>query len=467
MSSASQSISDSIAQESQSKRRRIAHSLWPRARLVAEILYREIDRDRLFTQASALTYKTLFSLLPIFVLSLLILSTISTGGGKNALDAAVKQMLFEQLGIDKIPITDENGRPMIDPVTHQEVTLRSFTEKIIDKAQQSVTTPATGLVAFAVLLYGAITLMIVIESTFNQIYGAIKPRSWPRRIMLYWCVLTLGPIGVSVSIVLGRSAYSTASSHVGAGWFLSAANVITGFAVSWLLVLLLFKLIPDTRVNWRPAALGSFLAALAWEIGKWAMGLYVNRALRNSWYGSIALLPLFMLWIYMTWSVVLLGLEFTYLQQYWPMLKRRFFFTRGAGKGMVMLSDIRWVLPLGALLYKRFQAGKAITVEEAADLLMLPNDVTGELLLCLEQAGLVHSLGARSGGYTLARPAESITAHDLLSAARSISQVPPEIVKSAASDSHVRTFAQSAAVRELEEVEAAWARTRTLAQLAS
>src|SRR3954466_5775707 len=109
MSTAPETVADTIVQESRKKRLRIAGSLWPRARLIGEILYHQIDRDRLFTQSAALTYKTLFSLLPIFVLSLLVLSTISAGGGKNALDTAVKQMLFEQLAINDLKMTDDAG----------------------------------------------------------------------------------------------------------------------------------------------------------------------------------------------------------------------------------------------------------------------------------------------------------------------------------------------------------------------
>src|ERR1043165_8346593 len=104
-----ESVTETIVEESRHKRRRIAASLWPRARLLGEILYHQLERDHVFTQAAALTYKTLFSLLPIFVLSLLILSTISSGGGKNALDTTVKNMLFEQMGVAQIPIKNNQG----------------------------------------------------------------------------------------------------------------------------------------------------------------------------------------------------------------------------------------------------------------------------------------------------------------------------------------------------------------------
>src|SRR4051794_41326129 len=114
MSSTTETIDNSSAAEVRQKRRRIGGSIWPRARLLGEILYQQIDRDRVFTQASALTYKTLFSLLPIFVLSLLVLHSMSAGGGKNALDVGVRDMLFNQLAIDKLSITDGSGQKILD-----------------------------------------------------------------------------------------------------------------------------------------------------------------------------------------------------------------------------------------------------------------------------------------------------------------------------------------------------------------
>ncbi len=485
-----ETVAATLIEESRRKRKRIAGSLWPRARLTGEILYHQVGRDRLFMQASALTYKTLFSLLPIFVLSLLVLSMISAGNGKDALDATVKATLFEQLGIDRMTIGEggeaseqgvaarapgtqgEGGDATTEPGGGSEgattragkVSLASFLEPLIETAKKSVTNKGTGLIALGILLYGAISLMIVIEGTFNQIFGSVKARTWLRRLTLYWCVLTLGPLGVAASITLGNSAYHVATTGAGisgSSWVISTMQMVSAFAVSWLVILLLYKLIPDTHVKWRPAIIGAFVAAISWEIGKWAFGMYVQRAVRNSWYGSLALLPLFMFWIYITWSVVLIGLELTYVQQYWPMLKRRFFFLRAGGAGTTMVSDLRWVLSLGAYLYRQFKLGKMTEVHEAAEALMLPNDIVEVLLEGLECSGLVHEV--RPGAYALARPPESITAHDLLVAARGLCQVPPELMKEA---SHATTYRVSEAVKSLEELENSWAKVHALPALA-
>lgn len=481
---------------------------WRKLKLIGEIVYHEMVEDRLFTQAAALTYKTLFSLLPVFVLSLLILSKISGVDGVP-LDKQFKNEIYSQLKIDTMTITEDATPAPAVPVSTEEqptsapeaassqdgsepaelvattpatmpssqsqpatrtVKMTDITDRIINNGLAAVTNPATGLIAFGILLYGAISLMLVIETTFNQMFGSGNTRSWGRRIMLYWCVLTLGPIGVGASLALGGVAAKVADGYSGnaLGWIFSIASFLSGYVISWILFVLLYKLIPQTRVNWRHAAMGAAVAGIAWEIGKTAFGLYIKHALKGSWYGSMAVLPLFMFWIYISWSIVLMGLELTYVQQYWRRMKRRYLFLRARKEGMggfgdsVLMSDIRWVLSLAIMMYRRFKEGKTTGVEEAAEALMLPNDVTGAMLTAMEREGLVVCTAEAGSRYTLARPAENITAFDLLNSMRSVSEIPAELIKEREKDA-----AASGAMREFQELETNWAKKRTLAELAS
>ncbi len=483
-------VAEAATKSVRKKRRLVASSWWPRARLFVEIMRHRIDEEETFEQAAALTYKTLFSLIPVFVLSLLVLSAISASPAdrkppapapmvrapddvapppavpdpstrpadvdNTALDVTVRRLVFNQLALDKFPLTTNDGQPVRD-ATGKEVMLSDFITPLLDRARAAVTSKLTGLVALAILAYGAISLMIVIEGAFNQIYGSVKARSWPRRLMLYWCVLTLGPICIGASIALGQAASSTAQSLAPLAMLISPAQAASAFAISWLLIFLLFKLVPDTQVNWRSAGLGSLVAALLWEIGKWGFGLYVEHSVKGSWYGSLGLIPLFMLWIYLTWTMVLLGLHVAYIHQYYPMLKRQFFYTRQCA---VQISDIRWVFALGILLYRHFRQGKPLRGPEAAEQLLLPNDVTLELLEGLRTAGIVHEVHA--GGYALARPPETITALDLLSAARNLCQLPPELVN----DQARPLPTHSAAMASFDRLENNWAKSHTLPALA-
>jgi membrane protein len=266
-------------------------------------------------------------------------------------------------------------------------------------------------------------------------------------------------VGIAASIVLAQHASATAQSLAPLAIVVSKLQAISGFLVSWMLAFVMFKLIPDTYVKWRSAFFGSLVAAVLWEIGKWGFGLYVGVSVhRGSWYGSLALIPLFMLWIYLTWTFILLGLHVAYAHQYYPMLKRQYFYMRDRA---VPISDIRWVLSLGILLYRRFRAGRTMEPHDAAEELLLPTDITAELLEGLQAAGLVHK--TKSDAYALARPPELITAHDLLSAARALCQMPPELAKD---HPHMRVAGSSAALDALDALETRWAKSHTLPALA-
>jgi len=454
-------VAETLQADRREKRQTIQQSFWPRARLLAEILKQRLYDEDVMGTAAALTYKTLFSLLPVAVLALLILSAISppasatpaAAGATDRLDLVLQNMIFEQLQLNKLPVRDKDGRPATDE-SGNEVMLSDIITPMIKNAKSAVTSPASGLIAFAILIYGAVSLMLVIENAFNKVYGAARGRPWVRRIALYWCVLTLGPIGVAMSLVLGRQAFEMAAGVANVGWALAPLTFITSFIISWALVLLMFKLIPEAHVQWRSAALGAFIAAFLWELGKSGFGLYTQTALKSSWYGSLVLLPLFMLWIYLTWTFMLGGLQISYIHQHFSLLKRRYFFTKRCS---VPMTDLNWILPLGILLYRNFKQGRTTRVDEAAETLVMPNDVTEQFLIGLQSAGIVHHV--KRDEYTLARPAEDVTAYDLLIAARSLCAVPPEVAT-------LGREAPATAVAEFEKLEREWAQARTLPKLA-
>jgi DNA-binding IscR family transcriptional regulator len=118
------------------------------------------------------------------------------------------------------------------------------------------------------------------------------------------------------------------------------------------------------------------------------------------------------------------------------------------------------VLALGVLLQRRFAEGRTVHVDEAAETLMVPNEVSRELLETLERAGLVHVTGNR--GYALARPPETITAYDLLAAARAACHVPAELAREMPAD---KRYPESAALKDYERLETEWAKGKTLVEL--
>jgi membrane protein len=156
------------------------------------------------------------------------------------------------------------------------------------------------------------------------------------RVAIYWAAITLGPLLISIYLTSqvqpGIDRLPELASDGGA-WagqvslarvavlqgVLGVLSYLAAFLATWALFTLLYVLLPNTRVKLRAALLGAGTAAVCWELGKWGFGLYVENAVGYSaLYGSLGLIPLFLLWLYVTWLIVLMGLELTYMLQASP-----------------------------------------------------------------------------------------------------------------------------------------------------
>src|SRR5690606_5390189 len=136
----------------------------------------------------------------------------------------------------------------------------------------------------------------------------VAGRSILQRVVTYWTVITLGPLLLLVSLYVAGQIVEWARPIPVVGSLLVFAGRFTALGASWILLLVLYTLMPNTNVAVKPAVIGSFVGAVLWEIGKWGFGLYVSRALPYSaLYGSLGLIPLFLFWVYITWVVVLFG----------------------------------------------------------------------------------------------------------------------------------------------------------------
>jgi membrane protein len=166
-----------------------------------------------------------------------------------------------------------------------------------------------GSVGLVVVLMSAVFLMVTIERTLGQIWGLQRQRPLAQRVLLYWSSITLGPLFLGASLAI-TSYVVTASRDV--------VDVLPG-SIRWLLdsfefVLLtacvsgLYFYVPYTRVRWRHAITAGLFVAGALELAKKLMALYLLQVPTYSLiYGAFAALPILLVWIYVTWLLVLLG----------------------------------------------------------------------------------------------------------------------------------------------------------------
>ncbi|MDO9081892.1 MAG: YhjD/YihY/BrkB family envelope integrity protein, partial [Humidesulfovibrio sp.] len=185
-------------------------------------------------------------------------------------------------------------------------------------------------------------------------------------------------------------------------------------ALVWMGFTFAYAFIPNTRVKLKAAAIGGVIAGTMWQTAQWA---YINWQIGftkyNAIYGSFAQLPLFLIWLYISWVLVLLGAEISFAAQ-----RLHAYVRRGLNEGLSPLSRQKTAVLALAHLAKRFQAGLAPqTLSATVQDLRLPEDVLADVLGILTEAGMTVETGDEdSRGFGLAVSPELIRMADVASA---------------------------------------------------
>lgn len=398
----------------------------------------ELGRNQAGQMAAALTYRTIFSLVPMAMLMLLVFRAF---GGFEQVSVDLQSGIYQYLGLSSIVLpadeADTQSTMTTVPPLDAEVDglesdrqLRAGIEKIITDLvakASDVKVGRIGVVGLPLLIWAALALLITVERSFNQIFASPVGRAWHLRVPIYWAAITLGPVLLFVSLYVAQSLVDSVQQWATA-WSLPAvlSSLIEGFsrctalAASWLLLFLLYVLMPNTRVRLRCALVGALAAAVLWELGKWGFKLYMTKAVSYSvLYGSLGLVPLFLLWIYLTWLIVLFGLEITYTLQ---AMRGKEFEKKTVTSDQQQIFDPQWIVPVMAGIAQAFRGGQVIDPDTLVKDLGFPLLAVTQIGHKLHEAGLVHLVdhGGDQDGLTLARPPEDIKVAQLLALGQSM-----------------------------------------------
>jgi membrane protein len=267
---------------------------------------------------------------------------------------------------------------------------------------------AIGGVGLLLLIWAALGLLISFEHCANRIYRAPQGRSTLVRVVIYWALVTLGPLVLLVVLYAAQLAFELAQGVPVLGLLLGTLARFRSVGAGFVVLLLAYRLMPNTHVRFRPAVWGALVAATLWALSRWGFGLYVGKALPYmKLYGAIGLIPLFLFWLYLTWLIVLFGMELAFTLQ--AMKGRRF--EPLERRGALSVSDPQWVVPLMAAIGRGFAKGQPLSRQELAEELRLSLESVAELAGRLEAEGLVHQVrprGRSDVALTLAQSPESI-----------------------------------------------------------
>jgi membrane protein len=247
------------------------------------LLTQRFREDRLGMTAGSLTFTTLIALVPLLTVTLALFTAFPMF---STFQGSLERLFLQNL------VPDTIARPVLSALS-----------QFAGKASRMGT---LGLVALAAT---ALALIMTIDRTLNAIWRVRRPRSLGRRLLIYWAVLTVGPLVLGASLTMTSTVLTATRGWLGAvpgGFGLLLDGV--QFALLVLFAAGLFHFVPNTAVRWRHALAGGLFVGVGIEMAKKGLVWYVGAVpTLTSVYGAFSILPILLLWVYLLWVVVLLG----------------------------------------------------------------------------------------------------------------------------------------------------------------
>lgn len=253
--------------------------------LVVHVIKR-FYRDNCLSIASALTYTALLAVVPLFTITFGILSVFPAF---ENLQEEAKVIIFTNM----VPSVGDAMQQYLDKFVHNAANLTS--------------------IGTAVLVVTSIMLLFTIEGAFNRIWRVSEPRPILTRLLAFWAILTLTPLLFGLSLSLSGTASKILLSMniepVAAGLIQSK---YLPFVVEAVIFALLYTVIPNRDVGRKDAVIGGVIAAAMLEASKYGFAMYTKAfPAYETVYGALSLIPIFLLWFYITWAILLLGAVIT------------------------------------------------------------------------------------------------------------------------------------------------------------
>ncbi len=357
-----------------------------RARMLtlARFVGRRFLDDRLFEAAGSLAYITLFALVP---LATVIFGTLSAF--KVFTEGRWAEQLSDYIFLNFVPSS-----------------ARAVEEYLLEFSHNANALTVVGTVALVVSLL--ITLTSV-ETIFNRIWRVPTTRPQLSRFLVYWTVLTLGALFAVASLALSAQFFALAIfDSIPGQWLEGFMLRATPVLIELCVFAAIYRVVPHRTVKWRHAFAGAVLGVAGFELVKWGLGIFLgNFNTYQRIYGSVALLPVLLMWIYLSWVAVLLGASFASSLsafRYQPASQR-------LPEGYELYGMLRM---LGRFQQARAR-GKGLHTDQIRQLEpMLTDSLVQEMLCRLDEIGIVSR--AEAGDWLLARDLHEVAISELYTA---------------------------------------------------
>jgi len=358
-------------------------------------------RERLRTQAAALTYTSLLSLVPALAV---VFSLFTAFGGLEDVGRRLEELVLEALAV------------------RQQGPVQEYLDRFIDGANAG----QLGAIGTIFLFFTVLALLSDVERSFNDIWGVTRGRSFLQRMQVYWPLLTVGPIlmGLSFSFTAAVAASEVVQ---------SVEDALLGFRVvgnlaSYILICLFFafvyQIVPNTSVRWSSALVGGLVGGSLWLLAQKLYAVFAARAIAYSAiYGSLSVIPLFIIWVFLSWLVALLGAATTFAVQSAKTFEPE--------RPINQAERERVAVELALAVAMRYRSDQGpMPSQDLIDQAGVPPRVGRNVLEVLVDGGLLAEARMKEEmGYLPARPLDHVTVADVIRALRELPSEPSSITR--------------------------------------
>ncbi len=380
---------------------------------------RLLKRNRAGQQAAALSYYTIFGLVPLAIVVLLIFQSFPA---YQDIGDRIKLFAYEQLHLTRIEYQQDEEHP------EEKVMLTEYIDSIISRFFGGLSSKSLSLLSALLVIWAALVLLSTVERAFNHIWHVSRGRSFLHRMINYWALLTLGPLLVGVGLY-ATTQYAVLQSFETKVLAYHVVTLLLSYLVSVLGFFLLYFVLPSTKVKPSAALWGAAVASLIWSIAKYGFSTYVTEFIPYSKvYGVLGLIPLGVFWIHITWLIVLFGLQLTYTTQHFHTLDAAEIEASKESKQEYFITNDLTVINVAREIARAFVQNEGpLSRETLCTRLNLPPELGENILEHLVRVRLLAKTAEPEAGFVPARDPEQIKLSEITEALASVALSQPDL----------------------------------------
>lgn len=355
---------------------------------MANHVVRQWARDRCHEKAASLAYQTVLSVVPLLALTLAVLRGVGHIDGESS--------FVEFLAREFIPVSSD------------------LIAKQLTSWSDNVNLQSLGLVGLGASVAVAFVMVNSLEKIINHIWRAERRRALSQKFVTFYATATIGPF------LLGTSLYQASQF----GWTEGFAGLVTSIFTSFMALFMANYFLPALQVRVVPALLGALVSTVLFEIARYAFRVYVTEFAFASFsgvYGTLSLAPIWLLWIYYSWLVFLLGVEVAHVAQNLHLLRRSDRRRPMSLENEILhrVNGVTAARVMMAISAAYLGGDKVMPRRAIEDIFDLSDDVLTRIARRLQSRDLIIEVEGEPSGFVPARPPAEITLAEVMGAFRS------------------------------------------------